>query len=157
MPFFLTRIIPVSTGLLRQLTLNFNIPQHDYPSLLNRTKKELLHKQMSPADTELLSTQYKSLSPAKKTPTALPAKQHFISTDSGTETDTRAARLRLKVGVEHFVIFAITSKISRIPTEHINLICSLESRLFFGPICSIRILRILRVIIKILKSSLCCT
>ena len=51
---------------------------------------------MSPADTELLSTQYKSLSPNKKTPTALPAKQHFISTDSGTETDTRAARLRLK-------------------------------------------------------------
>ena len=53
--------------------------------------------------------------------------------------------------VEHFAIFekfTITSWISRIPMEHIDSICSLESELFFVSICSIRILYILKVIAK---------
>ena len=45
-------------------------------------------------------------------------------------------------------VFAITSRILRILTEHIDSICSLESRLFFGPLCSNGILNILEVIAK---------
>ena len=46
------------------------------------------------------------------------------------------------------LVFAITSKTLRIVTEHIDSICSLESRLFFGSICSVRIHNILEVIAK---------
>ena len=42
----------------------------------------------------------------------------------------------------------ITTRISRIRSENIETICSLESKLFFTTICSIRILNILEVITK---------
>ena len=44
--------------------------------------------------------------------------------------------------------FAISSRILRIVTEHIDKVCSLESKLFLIPICSIGILNILEVIGK---------
>ena len=52
--------------------------------------------------------------------------------------------------VEHFenLVFAITSKMLKILTEHIEKVCSLESKLLLISICSIRILNILDVIAK---------
>ena len=51
----------------------------------------------------------------------------------------------IRLRVEHF---AITSIILRVPTEHIDSICSLESRLSFVFICSFGILNVLEVIAK---------
>ena len=61
------------------------------------------------------------------------------------------AKLLNKVRAEHFsffeiLVFAITSSIFRILTEHIDKICSLESELFLITICYIRILKIIEVI-----------
>ena len=58
-----------------------------------------------------------------------------------------------KARVVHLVIseklvFAITSKMLRILTEYIDKICSLEAKLFFDYVCSIRIHNILEVIAK---------
>ena len=50
--------------------------------------------------------------------------------------------------------FVITSRILRILIKHIDLICSLESRLFFGSICSIGIFSILEVIAKTIFSKI---
>ena len=53
--------------------------------------------------------------------------------------------------MEHFAIFenlvfAITSEMLRIITEHKQKVCSLECKLFLISMCSIRILNILEVI-----------
>ena len=45
-------------------------------------------------------------------------------------------------------IFAVTFRVLRIPSEYVHSICSLESGLSFGSICSIRILNILEVIAR---------
>ena len=60
--------------------------------------------------------------------------------------------------VEHFAIFeklvfVITSRMLRILTEHIEKVCSLESKLFLISICSVRIFNILEVIAKNTKCS----
>ena len=65
-----------------------------------------------------------------------------------TEEEAKYAGDIMKARVQHFSIFPITPKITRIPAEHIDPICSLESRLSLGSICSIRILNILKVIAK---------
>ena len=57
----------------------------------------------------------------------------------------------LKVRVEHFVI---TSKISRISTEHMETNDSSDSKLYIETICSIRILSILEVIAKLSESKI---
>ena len=59
-------------------------------------------------------------------------------------------------GIAHFrflIVFVITSKISRISTGHIKSIYSSESVLSFYSICSIGILDIFEVIVKIAKCS----
>ena len=59
-------------------------------------------------------------------------------------------------GIAHFrflIVFVITSKISRISTGHIKSIYSSESVLSFHSICSIGILDIFEVIVKIAKCS----
>ena len=52
------------------------------------------------------------------------------------------------------LIFTITSKLSRITTEHIYSICSLESELYFGCLCFVGILDIFEVIAKMRNPSL---
>ena len=46
------------------------------------------------------------------------------------------------------LVFAMISKMLRILTEHIEKVCSLESKLFLISLCSIRILNIQEVITK---------
>ena len=53
--------------------------------------------------------------------------------------------------VEHFAISAIASRILRIPIEHIDWICSLESGLSFDSLCSVGNLHIFEVIAKMLN------
>ena len=57
---------------------------------------------------------------------------------------------RLGSGLRIFLVFGITPRILRNVMEHIDSICSLESGLYFGSICSIRLLSILEVIAKCL-------
>ena len=51
-------------------------------------------------------------------------------------------------GIFEKLVFAITFKILKNLMEHIERVCSLESKLFLISICSIRILDILEVIAK---------
>ena len=41
------------------------------------------------------------------------------------------------LGIFKKLVFVITFRILRIPIEDIDLICSLESELYFGSICSV--------------------
>ena len=76
------------------------------------------------------------------------ARLYNIYADPPTTTMQRIkARIELYVTLEKLV-FAITSKILRIVTEHIDSICSLESRLSFGSICSIKSLNILEITLE---------
>ena len=60
-----------------------------------------------------------------------------------------------QLGLRIFGKRAITFKISRIPTEDIDSICSLESGLSFSSISSVRILSILEVIASFTKTAKC--
>ena len=50
--------------------------------------------------------------------------------------------------VEHSVISAVTSKIVRTPTEHIDSICRLKSEVYFDSICSVETLDVQKDIAK---------
>ena len=67
---------------------------------------------------------------------------NFIIQNTAQAREERAVQVRVKYFLN------ITSRILRILVEHINSICSLESKLFLISICSIRTLGIFEVIAK---------